>query len=404
MSETLQADLLIAGGGIAGGALACALRGRGYRVVVVESRTGTLDTARGDHLQCATVELLARWGVAAELLARGAEQRLGADFFTHDGEHLLQNRYDALPIPNPYYLIYHHDLLGELLLELAAADPGTTVLRPAVARRFRMVGGEIRGVDLELAGGRRVAVEAHVVVGADGAGSAVRGALEIGVESYAYRHPLVILFAPAPEPNPRKHVAAYMGPRGMAFVIPRMGERVKVGLPVGKDEIGFWRRASADELRARIAERAPALDIPGAELAGFYPVRMGHAERWVVGTTVLLGDACHAIHPILGQGLNLGIREAALLADLLPPPDRIGDRAVARAALTAYEVARKPSTDVLLARNHGFAQLVDAFTPESTEQFVAAIRAVAADPVAAARFIRDTTGYPFGFPGDPKEE
>ena len=88
MSASLTADILVVGGGIAGSAFACALRGRGY----------------------------------------------------------LQNRYDELPIPYPYCLIFHHDLLGELLLELVAEDPETTVLRPLAARSFQVEDGEIRGV------------------------------------------------------------------------------------------------------------------------------------------------------------------------------------------------------------------------------------------------------------------
>ena len=83
---------------------------------------------------------------------------------------------------------------------------------------------------------------------------------------------------------------------------------------------------------------------------------------------------------------------------------RGGGDLASRAALAAYEVARKPATAALLARNHAFAQLVDAFTPEATAQFVGAIRGVAADPAAAARFVRDTTGYSFGFPSDAREE
>ena len=103
-------------------------------------------------------------------------------------------------------------------------------------------------------------MHASVVVGADGAGSPVRAALGIGSATHAYEHPLVILFAPAPDANPRKHVKAYMGPPGMAFVIPRLGDQVKVGLPVGTEEIRVWKGASAAELRARVAARAPALD------------------------------------------------------------------------------------------------------------------------------------------------
>ena len=132
--RTVEADVRIVGGGIAGGALACALKNSGYWVVLVEQRRGLLDTARGDHLQPCNVEALARWGVLNRFFERGAGRRIGHEFRSAAGEVLLGADYSELPIPHPYFLVYNHDLIADTFLEIAREGSDFEIFKPATSR------------------------------------------------------------------------------------------------------------------------------------------------------------------------------------------------------------------------------------------------------------------------------
>ena len=82
-------DIAIIGSGIAGGALAVALKDSGLSVLLLDRRSGPLDTARGDHIQPAMQPVLARWGVLDRLLKAGAERRAGTRWFDAEGTHCL---------------------------------------------------------------------------------------------------------------------------------------------------------------------------------------------------------------------------------------------------------------------------------------------------------------------------
>lgn len=118
-----EVDILIVGSGIAGAALACAIRGRGYDVMLVERSRQPPDTARGDHLQPYSVALLETWGVLGDFLEAGAEQRHGTTYLTVKQEIILSVLLEGLDIPHPYYLYLSHDVIGTLLLNKASDDP-----------------------------------------------------------------------------------------------------------------------------------------------------------------------------------------------------------------------------------------------------------------------------------------
>ena len=87
--ETVTTDILIVGGGISGAALAARLAPLGWNIVLVERNPDPIDTARGDHLQPRTAELLDRWGLLERFMVAGAEKRMGTTWKSVDGDVLL---------------------------------------------------------------------------------------------------------------------------------------------------------------------------------------------------------------------------------------------------------------------------------------------------------------------------
>ena len=396
---TIETDILIVGGGIAGSALACALRHAGYRIVLVECRTKPLDTARGDHLQPYTVQLLDRWGVLQTFFARGAGKRNGAEYRTPSGEVLLSCSYDELPLKHPYYLVFHHELIASLFTELAAENPNFLLLQPVTARQFQVGDEGIRALEVTLPDETTATIKAHLVVGADGTNSVVRSAVGIASDEYVYDHPFVTLFGPKPEPNPRRYIIMYVGLKGIVVVIPRMGHQVKVGLPIRSEDIPFWKRSTSEQRAQVLAERAEILRGFESELAGFYPIRMVNAHQHYWENVVLIGDAAHSVHPARGQGMNIAIRGIQSLIECLPPPSEMSHSEKLKLALQHYQDRQRPLTDEIIAKNHGAALDMDTTTEESLMRRIQQFRQVHQNPELRKQYLLETSGYPFGLPG-----
>lgn len=391
---SLEADIAIIGGGIAGPALACALAGTGLRIVLAERDPGPLDTARGDHLQPATVEQLARWGVLERLVEKGAERRLGAKWWTADGELVLDARADDLDIPFPYFLYLNHELIGEAFLEHAATNPAFRLFKPATALLVPDADGAGRhGVELQAGDGERLSVRARLVAVADGRQSRARRALGIETVQHHYANPLLVLFTPRNFDDSRNDVHAFFSAGGVVSVVPRMGEQWKIGLPIPAAEFASWKQAGRDELEHRLTAWVPLLAGIRPEVAGVYPVAMVNAARWVSGNAVLLGDACHALHPGRSQGMNVALRAVADLAERLRQPGALTDDAVAAAALAAHEAELKPPVDARLAHNHERGLEMDRLDLAGLVAMERRIHEVACDPERVRAYCLDAAGY-----------
>jgi 2-polyprenyl-6-methoxyphenol hydroxylase-like FAD-dependent oxidoreductase len=406
--KTVETDVLIVGGGIAGSALACALRDTGYWVVLVEQRKGRLDTARGDHLQPCTVDALARWGALNRFFERGAGRRIGHEFRSEKGETLLKADYSELPIPHPYFLVFDHDLIAETFLDLACEGSNFDLFRPALAREFKVVDGRIRSLKIRV-DGEDVVIKPHIVVGADGSNSIVRSTLEFGTSEHAYRHPMVALLGPRPlRLKPEDYFFRYSGPEGVLVIQQRMDGRIKITLPVGDEGISWWKKSSKEARACALGRRADILKGCDSEIAGFYPVRMIRALDYVKGNAVLVGDAAHSIHPARGQGLNLGIASLADLINILPGVAEVSSAEKVRQALLQYQGQQQPLMDRIIARNHLAAMDMekgadadgDAFIQKQNEQ----IREIAARPELRRMHLLEVTGYPFGAPSEAEPD
>ena len=390
----INADILLIGAGIAGGAMACALRGRGYRIVVVEKSDQLLDTARGDHLQPGVVELLDQWGLLESFFARGGEKRHGSNYCTADGELLLAAELDDLPLPHPYYLYINHDVMGEVFRDVAAASPDITLLRPVRAWKFHQAPGRnLTTLDATLGNGERITVETAIVIGADGRASKVREAAGFETTEYRYENPMVAMFAPHTHEDPRNEVVVYIGDSGMTFRIPRNGGQWKIGLPIAKKDSAFWARSSAAQRREILARRAPALGELETEFAGFYPVKMINTDRWCKRNVALIGDACHTMHPARGQGMNVAIRNIGKLLGYLPAAGEIHNLPLVCERLRAYDAEQKPQMDPVLNDNHQRALQIDRMDNASAMASIPYFRAIQADPDRHWDYKMESAGY-----------
>lgn len=410
-TETLPCDILIVGAGIAGAALACALRDRGYSVVQVEMADRPLDTARGDHLQCVVVEILEQWGALDAFIAAGAEQRRGGVYrMSGSDELLLDVSYKGLSLPHPYFLYLNHERIAETFLELAARNPNYTLFKPARARDFDLGPEGVRSLTLKLpedqpaptgyAPGQTVIIKPRLVVGADGRASRVRDVLGFDAVTHEYDNPLVVLFAPRTEDDPLNLVTTYMGEMGAVTRIPRTGGFWKIGFPVRKADIAFWKTATAKMRKAALVARAPQLEGVEAEVGGFYPVKLLNTSSWARGNTVLVGDACHAMHPGRGQGMNVAIRCIAKLINLLPDVGEMVDGDMVARRLKAYESGVKPAIDKVLAENHARGEEMDSLDPVVIARAASALRVINADAELSRRYRLQGAGYadPLGVP------
>lgn len=398
-------DILIAGAGIAGSAMACALRNKGYTIAQVEMSDRPLDTSRGDHLQCSVVETLDRWGALPAFWAAGAEKRHAARYVTPEGDLILDIDYRELPIPHPYYLYLHHDLLAETFLKLAAEDPSYVMFRPARGRDYDVGPEGVRSLTIQLAPdapapsgfqpGQSVVIRPHMVVGADGRSSRVREALGFAAQQHEYDNPIVVHFGARLSANedPLNRVTSFMGPKGSISRIPRAFNQWKVGTTIRRADIAFWKNATPAARKAAIEALAPELGALDLEVGGFYPVKLLNTREWVKGNTVLVGDACHAMHPARGQGMNVAIRGLTQLLDVLPDPGDMADAHIVHRQLKAYEHAAKPAIDEALAANHAAGADRDSLDPAVTEKTIAGLRAVQADPERRRQYTIAAAGY-----------
>jgi 2-polyprenyl-6-methoxyphenol hydroxylase-like FAD-dependent oxidoreductase len=392
MSEELKVDVAIVGGGIAGPAMACALAPTGARVLLVEKSPDPIDTARGDHLQPITCEWLQRWGALDAMWARGAEKRLGSLWMTAEGETVLDAPVDDLDIPHPYYLYLNHELICAALLDVAATNQAFERLQPATGRLTAPDDGQ-HGLLVSRRDGSELRVSASLIVAADGRMSRLRKSLGIDAASFAYDNPLIVLFAPRTVSDARNEVRAYFSDVGVITAVPRIHQGWKIGFPVARDSVADWRRAGPDGSADYLATHVPALAGIKPELAGVYPVAMVNAAHWRAGNAVLLGDACHALHPGRSQGMNVAMRAVARLTELLHEESALKDAALVPQTLERFEAELKPPMDQRLAENHAWGLEMDSMDPSGIAAIAKEMAAIAASPKKLHAYCLAGTGY-----------
>ena len=205
---------------------------------------------------------------------------------------------------------------------------------------------------------------ADLVIAADGARSFVRQSVGIEVEEWPYRQTAFVTHL-APEyshENTARQRFLADGPLGM---LPLADGRISVVWSTTPSEAEHALQSSDEHLGALLTEISGevlgALTVAGPR--GAFPLCARHASRYVLPRLALIGDAAHAVHPLAGQGANLGLQDALALFEVLEAALARGEHPGDRPVLRRYERARKGANAVMLHFMTGLNSLFGAGSP-----------------------------------------
>jgi 2-octaprenylphenol hydroxylase len=351
-------DLIVVGGGMVGSALACAVAEQGLQVCVLEAREPQrqwpadeidLRVSALTRASQRILENLGAWGRMSQLrISPYSEMRVwDADGFgkihfsaAEVGEgnlgHIVENRVTQLA-----------------LWERLATFANLTRICPAAPVSELSLG---ENPALVLEDGRRL--QADLVVAADGRDSQIRQLAAIGTKGWDYdQHAIVATI----RPQQHHQFTAWQRfmPTGPLAFLPLDDGRCSIvwsAAPLqarqlmALDDAAFCRELTraSESILGEVLEVGPR---------GCFPLRLGHSETYIREGLALVGDAAHAIHPLAGQGVNLGFLDAATLAEVLIEARSAGRPIGAFATLRRYERARKGSNMAMLGAMDGFKRL-----------------------------------------------
>ncbi|HEY0043161.1 MAG TPA: UbiH/UbiF/VisC/COQ6 family ubiquinone biosynthesis hydroxylase [Allosphingosinicella sp.] len=351
-----RADVIILGGGLIGLTLAIALDRHGLSTVVIDPADPATQLApaydgRATAVASAAYRMLETIGIADRLEGEGCPIR---SIRVSDGLAPGGIVFDAPEDDDPLGIMFENRRIRTVLREAAQDAENVTLLMPA---RAAEVVRDSTSVRVALDDGR--AVTGALLIGAEGRNSPTREAANIPLARWSYDHAAIV----ATIEHERDHGnTAYeiFYPTGPFAILPM--------LPGTRSAI-VWSVAAADAAAlADLPDRAMAAEIE-KRMGGFlgdikmagprwtYPLGFHHAATITGERLALAGDAAHGIHPIAGQGLNLGFRDVAALTQVLVEGARSGLDLGDAQLLARYERWRSLDTFLVAAATDGLTRL-----------------------------------------------
>jgi 2-octaprenyl-6-methoxyphenol hydroxylase len=355
-----RSDVIILGGGLVGLTLAVALDRHGVTSIVVDPADPATVVAptydgRATAVSSSSWRMLEAIGVGERLEGKGNPIR---SIRVSDGLEPGGLVFDPPEGDDPLGIMFENRLLRSALRECALAAEGITLLMPA---RPAEVVRDTAGVRIALEDGRLLA--APLLIGAEGRHSPTRELAQIPIARWSYDHAAIVVTVT----HERSHEnVAYeiFYPAGPFAILPMLpdGEgrsRSAIVWSVRSDDapaiIDLPERALAAEIEKRMGGFLSAVALAGPRFS--YKLGFHHAATITALRLALVGDAAHGIHPIAGQGLNLGFRDAAALAQVLVEGSRLGMDLGDAQLLARYERWRSLDTLMVAAATDGLTRL-----------------------------------------------
>lgn len=387
-------DVVVAGGGLVGASLCAALAGSPLRIAVVEPvARGAPDQPSFDERMTAlaptTRRIFEALGLWPEIAVDAAAiRRIHVSDRARPGfvrMSAAEEGVDALGhvVPNRR--------LGQVLPAAVADQDNVTEFCPA---RVTGIDSDAEGVSVRLADsdGERV-LRARVLVGADGARSAVRDMLGLQARWRSYGQAAVITNL-VTEHDHQGVAYERFTPEGPLAVLPASEQRCALvwTLPEARVDamLALDDEAFLAALQSRFGHRLGRLLKVGRRQA--YPLRRMHAPRVTAGRSLIIGNAAHTLHPVAGQGFNLAMRDVAVLAEQLHDAARVLEDIGNDRLLAAYAERRRQDYRLVMGFTHGLVTLFSNDLPVLAPARNAALVAMDLLPGLKRRLVRTAMG------------
>jgi 2-octaprenyl-6-methoxyphenol hydroxylase len=342
----IDADIVIAGGGLNGPALALALALNGLSVTVIDARPAPARAEAGFDgrayaLALASTRLLQMIGVWKDVAAKSQPilKIKASDGLPGIGAAPFFLAFDSAEMEDgPMGYLLEDRFLYAAFLQAMQESPNITLLSGET-----VVAQEVapQGVTVTLASGSRLI--GRLLVGCDGRGSGVATRADIRRQGWGYGQTALVT-AIRHEKDHEGIAQQFFMPTGPLAILPLPGGHLSSIVWSETDTNAAAIQALDDEgylaaLRPRFGDFLGNIALAGTRFT--YPLSLSLAEKFVAPRVALVGDAAHGVHPIAGQGLNLGLRDVAALAEVLVRASRRGDDIGSAVVLEEYQRWRR---------------------------------------------------------------
>jgi 2-polyprenyl-6-methoxyphenol hydroxylase-like FAD-dependent oxidoreductase len=356
--EEISTDILIVGAGVAGSALAAALKNSPFHITIIDPRKPGSDLNRGDVLYPASLEIIHDWGVLPLLMQKGL-------LFTtlkaiHKTNTLFEIDLTTLNPTYPYGLSIDHTLIEDTLLDFAHTE-NVSVMRGVSALEMQF--GSPHQVTV-IGNNTKTLIKPTLIVGADGRNSKVRNSMGLPSSPTTFDKDMVVCWAPLKGEFPVGVYSFVQPPEALLAQVLPPGNRLRLAISVPKGQASAWINKPASEKHEYL--RSFSSEFPEIEpvFTGehIYVLRAQNAPTYYGNGVVLMGDAAHEIHPLSSQGIGMALADACVLGKILDNSfDNLPDK------LSAYETIRRPNAQKVINHSTFVAKALTQESPPAVE-------------------------------------
>ncbi|MEA5569710.1 FAD-dependent hydroxylase [Calothrix sp. UHCC 0171] len=347
-------DLVIVGGGIVGLTLASALKDSGLSLLLIEARVESAAVMKGQAYAVHMLSALIYQGIGVwDKMLPNIETYRRVRLSDANYPNVVEFNTEDIGKDDLGYVAEHQALLHPLQ-EFVKNCQNVTILCPAEVVETQYL-QDAAVTTIKLAG-KTQTIRSKLLVAADGSRSRIRQAAGISTSGWKYWQSCIVAFV-KPEKSHNETAYEKFQASGPFAILPLPGNRCRIVWTAPHEEAKALCELDDEqflqELSQRYGSQMGKLELLGERF--IFPVQLMQSDKYVSDRLALIGDAAHNCHPVGGQGLNLGIRDVAALAQVIQEAHQVGKDIGDIKVLKKYERWRKLENLTIL----GFTDLLD---------------------------------------------